>query len=163
MSQETVEEIIKDDAEEIIEAAIEKGSLDFKKEELPQSGRAIVNMLRSFNRYLLKDVANDCGDNADYKPVSIILEKIADLHFYYKAFTKFLGNEFLNSSKLLEDPHLKDMWEETEETTRENEKNIMLDLQVRHKDKILQFIKEHPKPVRVAIIQKFNRESYTTN
>jgi hypothetical protein len=141
-----------------VEAAIEKASLDFKKEELPQSGIAIIKMIRSFNRYLLKDAAVTYSDNADYKHVSILLEKIADLHLYYKAFEKFLGNEFLNSSKLLEDPHLKEMWEESEATTRENIKTVMLDLISRHKDKISQFIKEHPQPVRVAIIQKLSEE-----
>jgi hypothetical protein len=137
-----------------VEAAIEKIVGEYQTQKTKQSAELVIDLQKTFNQKLLKDAATNCGDNADYKPVSIMLEKIGDMYLYFRASAKYLEQEY----KISENSHLKDLWENVEKEARESEKNIMLDLKERHKDKILQFIKEHPKPVRVAIIQKLSED-----
>jgi hypothetical protein len=138
----------------IVEEAIEKHALEFKKVKPTQSAEFIIHLQKTFNQKLLKDANDTYGDNADYTNVSILLEKIGDMYLYFRASAKYLEQEY----KISENKHLKDRWDNVEKEARKNIKNIMLDLQVRHKDKISQFIKEHPKPVSVAIIQKLSED-----
>jgi hypothetical protein len=153
MSQSTVEvsgQIVNME----IEAAIDEIVGMYQTQKTKQSAELVIELQKTFNQKLLKDAADTCDDNADYKPVSIVLEKIGDMYLYFRASAKYLEQEY----KISENSHLKDLWEEIEETTRKNIKTVMLDLKERHKDKISQFIKEHPKPVRVAIIQKLTED-----
>jgi hypothetical protein len=137
-----------------VEAAIEKIVGEYQTQKTKQSAELVIDLQKMFNQKLLEAAAANCDDNADYKPVSIVLEKIGDMYLYFRASAKYLEQEY----KISENIHLKDLWENVEKEARKNIKNIMLDLYARHKDKILQFIKEHPKPVRVAIIQKLSDE-----